>query len=423
MWVHVGGMASLARLIGLGYTPLVSEHLLNSSIKIEELSMSERNWPQFTEEHDMFRKAVRDYAQKELLPHAEKWEEARYFPDEIFREMGKLGFLGARYPEEWGGAGGDIWHTACLAEELPHCGMAGLTMAMLVQADMATPIIGEIGTKEQIEEFLMPAISGEKIAALGVSEPDAGSDVAGIKTSAKWDGDDLIINGQKTWITNGTRADFITLAVRTDMDNRYGGITLVLFPTDTPGFAVGKKLEKIGNHCSDTAELYFENCRIPKRYILGEEGAGFYYIMQNFQGERLVGALSGVSGAQIVLDKTKAYLSERQAFGRPLVGFQALRHRIVQHESDLEAARCLTYHAADLFNRKINSQREISMAKLLAGQIGMRVIDDCLQMHGGMGYVEEGPVARAWRDARLLQIGGGANEIMKEIITKAIGLG
>ncbi|QED26892.1 acyl-CoA dehydrogenase [Microvenator marinus] len=385
--------------------------------------MSERNWPQFTEEHDMFRKAVRDYAQKELLPHAEKWEEARYFPDEVFREMGKLGFLGARYPEEWGGAGGDIWHTACLAEELPHCGMAGLTMAMLVQADMATPIIGEIGTKEQIEEFLMPAISGEKIAALGVSEPDAGSDVAGIKTSAKWDGDDLIINGQKTWITNGTRADFITLAVRTDMDNRYGGITLVLFPTDTPGFAVGKKLEKIGNHCSDTAELYFENCRIPKRYILGEEGAGFYYIMQNFQGERLVGALSGVSGAQIVLDKTKAYLSERQAFGRPLVGFQALRHRIVQHESDLEAARCLTYHAADLFNRKINSQREISMAKLLAGQIGMRVIDDCLQMHGGMGYVEEGPVARAWRDARLLQIGGGANEIMKEIITKAIGLG
>lgn len=296
-------------------------------------------------------------------------------------------------------------------------------MAMLVQADMATPIIGEIGTKEQIEEFLMPAISGEKIAALGVSEPDAGSDVAGIKTGAKWDGDDLIINGQKTWITNGTRADFITLAVRTDMDNRYGGITLVLFPTDTPGFAVGKKLEKIGNHCSDTAELYFENCRIPKRYILGEEGAGFYYIMQNFQGERLVGALSGVSGAQIVLDKTKAYLSERQAFGRPLVGFQALRHRIVQHESDLEAARCLTYHAADLFNRKINSQREISMAKLLAGQIGMRVIDDCLQMHGGMGYVEEGPVARAWRDARLLQIGGGANEIMKEIITKAIGLG
>lgn len=385
--------------------------------------MSERNWPQFTEEHDMFRKAVRDYAQKELLPHAEKWEEARYFPDEVFREMGKLGFLGARYPEEWGGAGGDIWHTACLAEELPHCGMAGLTMAMLVQADMATPIIGEIGTKEQIEEFLVPAISGEKIAALGVSEPDAGSDVAGIKTSAKWDGDDLIINGQKTWITNGTRADFITLAVRTDMDNRYGGITLVLFPTDTPGFAVGKKLEKIGNHCSDTAELYFENCRIPRRYILGEEGAGFYYIMQNFQGERLVGALSGVSGAQIVLDKTKAYLSERQAFGRPLVGFQALRHRIVQHESDLEAARCLTYHAADLFNRKINSQREISMAKLLAGQIGMRVIDDCLQMHGGMGYVEEGPVARAWRDARLLQIGGGANEIMKEIITKAIGLG
>ncbi len=385
--------------------------------------MAERNWTQFTEEHDMFRKALRDYAVKELAPHAEEWEKNRLFPNEVFHEMGRLGFLGAKYPVELGGSGGDVWHTACLAEELPRCGMAGLTMGILVQTDMATPIIGEIGTDEQKQEFLVPAIAGEKIAALGVSEPGAGSDVAGIRTTAKRDGDDLIINGQKTWITNGTRADFVTLAVRTDNDNRYGGITLVLLPTNTPGFSVGKKLEKIGNHCSDTAELFFDNCRIPRRYILGEEGHGFYYIMQNFQGERLVGSLSGTAGSQIVLDKTKEYLNERHAFGKPLVGFQALRHRIVQHETDLEAVRCLSYHAADLFNRGIPCQREISMAKLLAGQVGMRVIDDCLQMHGGMGYVEEGPIARAWRDARLLQIGGGANEIMKEIITKAIGLG
>ncbi len=382
-----------------------------------------QHWPQFQEEHDMFRKAVRDFAINELKPHAEEWEHERYFPDSVFREMGKLGFLGARYPVELGGSGGDIWYTTCLAEEITHCDLAGLTMAILVQTDMATPIINEIGTKEQKEEFLMPAISGEKIAALGVSEPGAGSDVAGITTSARWDGDDLIINGQKTWITNGTRADFITLAVRTDADNRYGGITLVLFPTDTPGFSVGKKLEKIGNHCSDTAELFFENCRVPKRYILGEEGHGFYYIMQNFQGERLVGAISGTAGAQRVLDRTKEYLQERNAFGRTLAGFQVLRHRIAQHETDLEASRCLAYHAADLYNRGVPCQREISMAKLVAGQSGMRVIDDCLQMHGGMGYVEEGPVARAWRDARLLQIGGGTNEIMKEIIVKAIGFG
>lgn len=387
--------------------------------------MAEREWTQFTEEHDMFRKAVRDFAQKELAPHAEEWERERYFPDDVFRKMGELGFLGGRYPEEVGGSGGDIWYTACLAEEMPHCQMAGLTMAILVQADMATPIINEIGTKEQKEEFLVPAIRGEKIAALGVSEPDAGSDVAGIRTTAKRDGDDFIINGQKTWITNGTRADFITLAARTDPSPgfRYGGISLFLFPTDTPGFHVSKKLEKVGNHCSDTAELFFEDCRIPSRYLLGEEGMGFIYIMQNFQGERLVGALSGTAGAQLVFDKTVEYMKERNAFERPLIGFQVVRHKLVDMDLLIETGRCLTYHAADLFNRGIECQREISQAKLYVAQNSMKVIDECVQLHGGMGYVEEGPVARAWRDARLLRIGGGADEIMKEIISRVMGFG
>lgn len=389
--------------------------------------MGERKWTQFTDEHDMFRKAVRDFAQKELAPHAEEWERERYFPDDVFRKMGKLGFLGARYPVELGGSGGDIWHTACLAEEMPHCQMAGLTMGILVQSDMATPIIGEIGTKEQKEEFLIPAIAGEKIAALGVSEPNAGSDVAGIRTTAKRDGDDYIINGQKTWITNGTRADFITLAARTmspeDAGFRYGGISLFTFPTDTPGFGIGKKLEKVGNHCSDTAELFFEDCRIPKRYLLGEENMGFVYIMQNFQGERLVGALSGISGAQMVLNNTLKYVKERNAFERPLIGFQVVRHKLVDMDLALQAGRSLTYHAADLFARGIECQREISQAKLYAGQACMDVIDECMQLHGGMGYVEEGPVARAWRDARLLRIGGGADEIMKEIISRVSGFG
>ncbi|MBA2663061.1 MAG: acyl-CoA dehydrogenase family protein [Bradymonadaceae bacterium] len=381
-----------------------------------------KKFPQFTEEHDMYRKAVRAYCEKELAPNAEEWEHARSFPREVFKQMGDLGFLGGRFPEEVGGSGGDVWHTAVWAEELPRCGMAGLSMAALVQSDMATPIINEIGTKEQKEEFLTPAILGDKIAALGVSEPGAGSDVAGIITHAKADGDDFVINGQKTWITNGSRADFITLAARTDMDNRYGGISLFLFPTNTPGFAVGKKLEKIGNHCSDTAELFFEDCRIPKRYMLGEEGHGFYYIMQNFQGERLVGALSGTAGAQLVLNGTIEYCRERQAFGRPLSGFQVTRHKLVDMETELEACRALTYHAADLFNRGIPCQREISMAKLMAGNIAMSVVDGCLQLYGGMGYVEEGPVARAWRDTRLLSIGGGTTEIMKEIISKVMGL-
>jgi citronellyl-CoA dehydrogenase len=292
---------------------------------------------------------------------------------------------------------------------------------------MATPIIGEIGSDEQKEEFLKPAIAGDKIAALGVSEPDAGSDVAGIRTTAKKDGDDYIINGQKTWITNGTRADFITLAARTQTPEeagfRYGGISLFTFPTDTPGFEVAGKLEKIGNHCSDTAELFFQDCRIPKRYLLGEEGMGFIYIMQNFQGERLVGALSGNAGAQMVLDKTVQYLNERNAFERPLIGFQVVRHKLVDMDLKLETGRCLTYHAADLFNRDIECQREISQAKLYVAQKSMEVIDECVQLHGGMGYVEEGPVARAWRDARLLRIGGGADEIMKEIISRVAGFG
>ena len=381
-----------------------------------------KKYPQFTDEHEMFRKAVRDFCVNELAPHAEEWEEARFFPTEVFKQMGDLGFLGCRYPEDVGGSGGDIWYTTVFAEELPRCGMAGLAMAMLVQSDMATPIISEIGSPEQKEEFLAPAIRGEKVAALGVSEPGAGSDVAGIRTVAKKDGDDYVISGQKTWITNGTRADFITLAARTDPDDRYGGISLFLFPTDTPGFSVGKKLEKIGNHCSDTAELFFDECRIPSRYLLGHEGAGFYYIMQNFQGERLVGALTGTSGAQIVLDKTKAYCKERNAFGRPLSGFQVTRHKLVDMETQLEACRCLSYHAADLFGRGVPAQREISMAKLMVGETAMSVIDGCVQLHGGMGYVEEGPVARAWRDTRLLSIGGGTSEIMKEIISKMLNL-
>ena len=388
------------------------------------MAESQKKYPQFTEAHDMFRKSLRDFVLKELAPHADEWEAAQIFPREVFTRMGELGFFGVRYPEDVDGSAGDIWYTAVLCEELPRCRMAGLTMAMLVQSDMATPIIGELGTDEQKAEFLAPAIRGEKIAALGVSEPGAGSDVAGIRTYARRDGDDFIINGQKMWITNGTRADFITLAVRTDPnpDSRYGGISLFLFPTDTPGFAVGSKIAKMGNHCSDTAELFFEDCRIPSRYLLGDEGAGFYYIMQNFQGERLVGALSGTAGAQISLDDTIQYCRDRQAFGKPLMGQQVVRHMLVDCQTDLDMCRALSYHAADLFGRGVPCQQEISMAKLRVAQMSMSVIDRCVQLHGGMGYADELPISRAWRDARLLGIGGGANEIMKEIISKTMGL-
>ncbi len=376
----------------------------------------------FTEEHQMFRREFRRFVENELAPHADEWEEAEIFPREIFARFGEMGFFGVRYPEEHGGLGGDIWYTVVMCEELPRSLTAGLPMAMLVQSDMATPIIGEIGTPEQIEEFLKPAIRGEKIAAIGVSEPDAGSDVAGIKTTAMRDGDDYVINGSKMWITNGTRADFITLAARTS-ESQHGGITLFTFPTDTPGYEVGGKIKKMGNKCSDTATLFFDDCRIPARYRLGEEGHGFYHIMTNFQGERLVGGLMGMAGAQLALDKTIEYCKERQAFGRPLTGFQVTRHKLVELQTEIEAARWLAYRAAELFEeRGPGATREITMCKLYCADIANKVAYACVQMQGGMGYSDESFISRYFRDVRLLPIGGGASEVMKEILSKLMGL-
>jgi citronellyl-CoA dehydrogenase len=293
-------------------------------------------------------------------------------------------------------------------------------MALLVQSQMATPIINEMGTDEQKREFLEPALKGERIAALGVSEPGCGSDVASLKTTARRDGEDLVINGSKMWITNGTRADFITLAVRTG-EAGYGGISLVTFPTDVKGFSVSKKLDKVGNLSSDTAILYFEDCRIPARYVLGEPNEGFYHIMTNFQGERLVGAITTVAGMDRMLEESIRYGNEREAFGKPLIKFQVWRHKFVEHLASIEAARRLTYHAVDLYNRKEAAVKEISMAKLFAGDLAQRVAYDCQQFFGGMGYIEETPIARMWRDVRLITIGGGTSEVMKEIISKLSG--
>jgi citronellyl-CoA dehydrogenase len=377
----------------------------------------------FTEEHEIFRRSFRDFVDKELRPYADEWERAELFPREVFTRMGKLGYLGLTYPEDLGGAGGDYWYTVAYAEELAKAsGSAGLNMALMVQTDMATPIIGALGTREQKDEFLAPAIRGEKIAALGISEPNAGSDVASIRTTAKKVGGDYVINGAKTFITNGTRADFITLAVRTGSDG-YGGISLMIFPTDTKGFRVTRKLKKIGNHASDTAELSFEDCRIPARCLLGEENQGFYYIMMNFQGERLIAAVSAVAGAQQAIDDAIRYGNERSAFGRPIMRFQVWRHEFVQLMTELEAGRWLTYRACDLFNRKQEAVKEISMAKLYAGELAIHITDRCLQFHGGYGYTEEFPISRKFRDVRLITIGGGTSEIMREIISKRVGLG
>ena len=376
----------------------------------------------FTQEHELFRKSVREFVAREMTPHAREWDEAGIFPRELFKKFGDAGFFGMRHPVDAGGQALDYWYVVVLGEELVRSHNAGVNMAMLVQCEMATPIIGELGTPEQKEIFLAPALRGEKIAALGISEPGAGSDVAHVRTTARRDGDDYVINGSKMWITNGTRCDFITLAARTGGEG-YGGVSLFTFPTDVKGFQVSKKLDKVGNLASDTAVLYFEDCRIPARYILGEENHGFYYVMTNFQGERLIAAVGAVAGMQQMVEGAMQYGNEREAFGKPLVKFQVWKHKFAEMHTQIEAAKWLTYRAVELFDdpeTRASAVKEVSMAKLFAGDLLQRVAYDCQQFHGGMGYVTETHIARAWRDARLMTIGGGTSEIMKEIISKLI---
>ncbi len=374
----------------------------------------------FTPDHETFRKSVRNFVEKELLPHQETWEREKGFPKDVFKQLGELGFLGIAYPEELGGSGLDYWYSICFFEELVRCRMSGLAMDVMVQTEISTPIINVLGTDEQKQEFLVPAIRGDKVGALGITEPDTGSDVANIKTTAKKAGDDYVINGAKMYITNGSKADFITLSVRTGEEG-HGGISLVTFPTDTKGFEVGKRLEKLGMDSSDTTLLFFENCRIPQRYVLGEENKGFYYIMQNFQGERLGAAVTCVAEAQQMIEDALAYGRERQAFGRPILSFQVWRHKFAQRMTELEAARQLTYHAADMFVKKQDCVTEISMAKLLASELANQIAYDCLQFHGGAGFMREYDISRAYRDLRLIPIGAGSSDIMREIIAKNKG--
>ncbi len=375
----------------------------------------------FGEDHQAFRRTVREFCEKELAPHARAWDEAHEFPKALFRRFGELGLFGIRLDPAWGGSGLDYWYVVAYAEELVRCRNSGLMMGMLVQGEMAIPVIDDLGTDEQKREFLAPAIRGERVAALAISEPDAGSDVASIRTTARRDGDDLVVNGSKMWITNGARADFLTMAVRTGGEG-HGGISLLLFPTATKGFQVSRKLDKVGNPSSDTAVLYFDECRVPRRYLLGDEGAGFGYVMMNFQGERLVAAVQAVAAMQLMVEDAIRYGGERSAFGRPIAKFQAWRHRLADHLTAIEAARWLTYRACDLFDRRQVAVKEISMAKLFACELAQDVAYDCMQLHGGMGYVVETDIARAWRDVRVMTIAGGTSEIMRELVARQSGL-
>src|ERR671929_1399886 len=377
----------------------------------------------FTDEHEQLRESIRAFVLKELQPHAEEWEE-NTFPDWVFRRMGELGFLGLDKPERYGGQGGDYFTSIVLAEEIVHAKSGGLAMGLAVHTDMAMPPILAFGTEEQKQEWVVPAIRGEKILCLGITEPDAGSDVAGIKTRAVRDeaSGEWVINGSKTYITNGHRADVIVLVTKTDADAGYDGFTLFLVPMDLPGVIREKKLVKLGMHASDTALLAFQDVRVPASAVLGQAGKGFYHIMWELQGERMIGAASATAGAQLLFDSTLQYAKERTAFGRPIGTFQAIRHKFADMATKIETARQLTYTTAWRFANGEYPVREISMTKLYASRIACEVADECLQIHGGAGYMVEYGIERVWRDLRLNRIGAGTDEIMLDVIGRSYGL-
>jgi citronellyl-CoA dehydrogenase len=380
----------------------------------------------FTDEHEMFRKSVRAFVEKEINPHADEWEEAGIWPaHDVLKKMGDLGFLGLSYPEEYGGANADIWFTVVLCEELGRCKVAGVPMGIMVHTDMCTPALAQYGSHALKKRFLEPSIRGELVGCIAVTEPGAGSDVAGIITRAEPDGDDYVINGSKMFITNGAQADWVCLLARTTPGRGYRGMSLIIVPTDTPGFSVSKKLRKMGNHSSDTAVLSFENVRVPQSNRIGEEGMGFYLQMEQFQRERLVGSISATTGMEMAVRETIKYCHERQTFGQPLIHNQWIQFRLCELLTEIEALRHLNYYCASMMQAKadpVEITKIASMCKLKAGRLAREVADTCLQFYGGMGYMEETWISRYFRDARLLSIGAGADEIMLGIIAKLEGM-
>lgn len=377
----------------------------------------------FSEEHEMIRKLVRQFVENEINPHVEVWEAERCFPaHQLLKKMGDLGLLGLSYPEKYGGSGLDFWANVVLMEELGRVHCSGVPMGIAVHTDMATPALAEFGSEELKQRFLAPAISGDMLSAIAVSEPDAGSDVAAIRMRADSDEEQYVINGTKMWITNGTQADFLTTLVRTSDEGGYNGMSLIIVPTDTPGLSVSRKLEKLGNHSSDTAILSFDNVRVPKTNRIGQEGKGFFLQMQQFERERLCGVFLGLSGMERIIRMTIDYCRERKTFGRPLIENQWIYFRICELLTEVEALRQLAYHCTRLYVVGEDITKEVSMAKLKVGRLTREVADTCLQFHGGIGYVEEYPLARYFRDARLLSIGAGADEIMLGVIAKCEGI-
>ncbi len=381
----------------------------------------------FSDEHEDLRESMEAWVKKELWPHRNEWEETTW-PNEAMQRAGELGFLGLCFPEEYGGQGGDYYYSLVRAECMSYSGSGGTNMGFAVQTDMVLPPVHLLGTEEQKQRYLVPGVKGEKIGCLGITEPGAGSDVAGIRTKAIRDGDDYLISGAKTFITNGPRADFILLVAKTDPDARHEGITLFLVDlrdedgNHVPGFDVSRRLEKMGMHSSDTGELSFNEVRVPADAVLGEIGKGFYHISWELQSERMVAAAGSVAGAERMFEKTLAYAKEREAFGRPIGRFQAIRHKFAEMATKIEAAKQFNYVVAWRYANGEYPVREITEVKLLASRVGCEVADECVQILGGYGYMKEYEIERAYRDVRLNRIGAGTDEIMLDVIGRSYGL-
>jgi acyl-CoA dehydrogenase len=379
----------------------------------------------FKEEHEIFRSQVRQFVEREVTPYIEEWETKGEIPKEVWKRMGELGFLGVEYPEEYGGSGADFTYTLILMEELARCGAMGFPISVSVHTDMASPYIFSLGTEEQKRKYLPQIVKGEKICAIAITEPTGGSDVAGIRTQARQYGNCYALHGSKVFITNGVKADIYIVAARVGEPEdqlRHRGISIFIVERGTPGLRIGRKLQKMGWLCSDTAELFFDECIVPKENLLGEEGKGFREIMRHFQRERLVISIISVSASQKAIEDAITYARERVVFNRQLSKFQVIRHKIADMVTYIEAAKRLTYHVAWLFYKGKATDKDVSTVKLFTTEVANRIAYDTLQIYGGYGYMREFPVERFYRDARVLTIGAGTSEIMKEIIAKRLEL-
>ncbi|MFN3958679.1 MAG: acyl-CoA dehydrogenase family protein [Parvularculaceae bacterium] len=384
---------------------------------------------QLTAEHEQLRSTLKKFIDTEINPNVEKWEEAEIFPaHEVFKGLGRLGLLGVNKPVEYGGMGLDWSYAAVVAETLGHINCGSVPMAIGVQTDMATPALARFGSDAAKEDFLRPSISGDYVACLGVSEVGSGSDVASIKTTAKKDGDDYVVNGGKMWTTNGTQADWMCLLANTSDDQAHRNKTLIALPLRDDsgklrkGVEIARKLKKLGMRSSDTAQFFFEDVRVPQRYRIGEEGAGFMYQMLQFQEERLWGALSGLVAMDNTIDATIEYTRQRKAFGQSILDNQVVHFRMAELRTEVQALRSLTWDAVEKMLNGEDATMLASMAKLKAGRLLRELNDSCLQYWGGMGFMEESPISRAYRDGRLASIGGGADEVMLSIICKYMGI-